>query len=630
VKRLSVFLFCFFNSVLCLNAQNAIDIKDSVAIADNFNIALDFFKERKLDSFHYYTSKIGNYNLSNKQLIKYNFYKATFHKFQDQLDSAFYYYQESKKYALIENDSIEIGRRLFNIGVIKRKTKDFLGAEISLIESLQYLEPLHAYDYLKNIYNCLGMVSKELGNKKSALKFYELALEANKIATKNNLDSKEELAINYLYILNNIGVLYQKFNEFEKSIPYLEEGLSFDSIVEKYPINYAYLLENHTLSKYLVNHNFDVAKAYNKAMQIRQKEKDNWGLTVNNILLSDFYFYTEFNKELSAYYAKEALKYANISKHNKRKLQAYKRLSYLSKGEEAKNYLLEYISLNDSILSVERALKDQFARIRYETDKKEKENVELKSENEKQEAEIIQQKQQNTISWLATGFSVVFLLLSSLFFIYRRKNLLYNAQLQKIEVREQERRQIAKSLHDEVAGDLRLLHRKLEKAELLEEAHRLDLVKDNVRNLSHQLSSVSFDKVTFKDQIINLVSDYFELDFKIKAKGLNDTWEEVNSAIKRLLYLASRECIQNSKKYAEANKLELNFSLNKKNVFLEIADNGKGFDVSSSKKGIGLQNLSERIEELQGTLTIESESKVGTRIYIQIPLNARNYKNFIS
>ena len=94
------------------------------------------------------------------------------------------------------------------------------------------------------------------------------------------------------------------------------------------------------------------------------------------------------------------------------------------------------------------------------------------------------------------------------------------------------------------------------------------------------------------------------------------------TAIKRLLYLSTRESIQNSKKYAEASKLTINFTLEKKYVHLNITDNGIGFDTNISKKGIGLQNLQERVEELNGTLNIDSEVGNGTKTSIQIPLNA--------
>ena len=175
--------------------------------------------------------------------------------------------------------------------------------------------------------------------------------------------------------------------------------------------------------------------------------------------------------------------------------------------------------------------------------------------------------------------------LSFLVYRNRRKRLLFQSQLEKAEVREKERQQIAKSLHDEVAGDLRILHQKLENTQQFEEAKSLDSVKENVRNLSHQLSSVSFDEVSFKDQIINLISDYFSPSFKIKTSGIDVVnWEEIDNPIKRTLYLSIREAIQNTVKYAEASLVNLDFESVKKEVHLSIQDNGKGFDTQSTKK----------------------------------------------
>ena len=73
--------------------------------------------------------------------------------------------------------------------------------------------------------------------------------------------------------------------------------------------------------------------------------------------------------------------------------------------------------------------------------------------------------------------------------------MIFEAKMKQIEVREKERQRIAKSLHDEVAGDIRMLHLELTKRKQLEEAGKLDVIKENVRNLSHQLSSESFEKV---------------------------------------------------------------------------------------------------------------------------------------
>jgi signal transduction histidine kinase len=56
-------------------------------------------------------------------------------------------------------------------------------------------------------------------------------------------------------------------------------------------------------------------------------------------------------------------------------------------------------------------------------------------------------------------------------------------------------------------------------------------------------------------------------------------------------------------------------------LFLTITDNGKGFNTASKNTGIGLKNMQERIEEVNGNFSIESTLEKGTIIYIEIPTN---------
>lgn len=554
-------------------------------------------------------------------LAKCFHFKALQSKLTYTNDSAFYYYHLSKDISKRIYDSLAVGRRLLSLAILQREAKDYLGSEISLIEALKYLEPIKSNIYIERVHNGLGLISEELNQPEDALKHYRTALSYNKL---NNNDA------GHIYIMNNIGLLYQKQNQHQKAISYFQKGLLQDSIEKKYPLQYAILLENLAFCNYSIEKKEKVLQQYNKVLNTKNKLKEYGEVAVTHINISNYYKdYHQIKKAL--FHSNEALKYAKQTHNNKKWLEALKNLSDLTSGEQSRKYLEEYITLNDSLFQNERRLKNQFAKIRYETDKKEKENSVLKTENEKKQTEIVYHKQQKTIGWLLFVLSLLLFGVGVLFYFNRKRELLYQAQLERIQAREHERKQIAKSLHDEVAGDLRLLHRKLEKSNLVDEAKRLDAVKENVRNLSHQLSSISFKKVSFRDQIINLVSDYYDLDFKIKVNGLqNHDWLAVDNSIKRLLYLSTRESIQNCKKHAKASKITINFSVRKKYVHLGIIDDGIGFDTTINKKGIGLQNLQERIEELNGKLTISSEVGKGTQTGIQIPLNGWTNKNTFS
>ena len=60
----------------------------------------------------------------------------------------------------------------------------------------------------------------------------------------------------------------------------------------------------------------------------------------------------------------------------------------------------------------------------------------------------------------------------------------------------------------------------------------------------------------------------------------------------------------------------------KKEILLLLEDNGKGFEEGKGKKGIGLKNLKERVEEIHGSFHIESTEQ-GTKTTISIPINGR-------
>ena len=408
---------------------------------------------------------------------------------------------------------------------------------------------------------------------------------------------------------------------FKKATALFKEGLSYDSLEIKYPAQYQILLGNLS-SIYFEQGKIEKAiEGFKIVLNSRIKSKNMYRQSVSHSFLAEVYLKNK-NYSLAKKHAKKGLELARKTRNTKQILECLTFLSKLTKGKIAKKYLRDYIKLNDSLFTRERNLKNQFAKVRYETDKKDKENASLKEENTKKQIELEREQQQKTIGWLLAGVSILFIGFSANIVRNRRKKIIFEAKIKQIEVREKERQKIAKSLHDEVAGDLRMLHLKLEKKNQTEEANSLDIIKENVRNLSHQLSSESFDDVFFKDQIINLISDFFETGFRVKVEEIDSVnWQEIKNAIKRILFLAVRESIQNAKKHGAAKNVVLNFNETKNVIFLTISDDGKGFDLAEKRSGIGLKNMKERIEEINGVFSIESEIEKGTTIKIEIPKN---------
>ncbi len=94
--------------------------------------------------------------------------------------------------------------------------------------------------------------------------------------------------------------------------------------------------------------------------------------------------------------------------------------------------------------------------------------------------------------------------------------------------------------------------------------------------------------------------------------------EEVEQA----LYYIAEEALNNALKHAAATEVRVAVTYPSGYVRLCVADNGFGFDMANVSKGLGLQSLHERVEALEGELTIASEPGEGTRIVARLPLSS--------
>jgi signal transduction histidine kinase len=88
------------------------------------------------------------------------------------------------------------------------------------------------------------------------------------------------------------------------------------------------------------------------------------------------------------------------------------------------------------------------------------------------------------------------------------------------------------------------------------------------------------------------------------------------------VYFCCLEALQNVAKYAEASRTVVRLDEKDGVLTFTVADDGAGFDPTAGPKGSGLQNITDRVEALGGTLAIESEPGRGTRVTGRIPIEA--------
>jgi signal transduction histidine kinase len=108
----------------------------------------------------------------------------------------------------------------------------------------------------------------------------------------------------------------------------------------------------------------------------------------------------------------------------------------------------------------------------------------------------------------------------------------------------------------------------------------------------------------------------------VDADGVGRYPQEVEAAV----YFCCLEAFQNTSKHAQATKVTVQVRGDGRELRFSVADNGRGFDVATAKRGSGWQNMADRIDVLDGTLSISSEIGAGTTITGWVPccLQARD------
>jgi signal transduction histidine kinase len=87
------------------------------------------------------------------------------------------------------------------------------------------------------------------------------------------------------------------------------------------------------------------------------------------------------------------------------------------------------------------------------------------------------------------------------------------------------------------------------------------------------------------------------------------------------LYRIAQEALNNVLKHAQAHAITLSLHQANGAIVLEVADDGRGFDMTTSqpRSGMGLRNMKERAARLGGMLTIRSALGAGTRVRVEVP-----------
>ena len=205
-----------------------------------------------------------------------------------------------------------------------------------------------------------------------------------------------------------------------------------------------------------------------------------------------------------------------------------------------------------------------------------------------------------------------------------------------IKAQEEERRRIARDIHDGPAQNIASLVIKTEIVEKLLKRgniHIEDELKDiktqlravlkEIRGIMYDLRPISLDEVGLIPTIERMAADMsYEKNIAIEIKKISD-YPIFNSLNKLIVYRIVQESLNNIIKHSGAKNVVIRMDVRQDSINGSVSDDGKGFDADSfmeaKNKSFGLSSMKERAEIAHGSITIKSVVGKGTKIMFSIP-----------
>lgn len=576
---------------------------DSISFSNKIIKVNFFLKKNNLDSASAYLQQ--SYHLLSKDMkynnAVYNAYKAYFFRKNTQYDSAYYYY------TLSLNTNLKKSKKTYNLKSAIHKSLGVIANEINDLKSYRY----HLYE---------------------ALEFSKLSKDSSVIAKS----------------LNNLGVFYDKQKNFNQSISYYKDAI-------KYTPNKALLLQNIG-SCYLLIKKLDSAKFYlNKALETA---KDSTTTSLIYLNLSRIKKNNNNNKERiqNLFIALKYSKFRNTL-NSENRLKIYNELSNAFREQNdfknALSYSRKYYALKDSLQKENIIDNINNLNIKYETEKKEKENLQLKQQNFVSETK---RKQSQNLFYgalliLISGGIIAYLNLKN----SKRKRLLAEQQKEletqknitlikeqeittinaMIDGQEKERVRIAEDLHDNIGSVLATLKLHFENLKLNREKKHfnqeelydrteklIDETYLKVRGIAHAKNAgvIANQGLLYA---VKIMADKISSANKIKINVIDFGLDQrLENSIEITAFRIIQELTTNIIKHAEAKEATINIALFDKMLNIIVEDDGKGFDPNEVPKNnsMGLGSIEKRITHLKGTLQIDATVSKGTTIIINIPV----------
>ncbi|GAA4163926.1 hypothetical protein GCM10022217_33670 [Chryseobacterium ginsenosidimutans] len=534
----------------------------------------------------------GKRTTDNQDKSIANFYYKKAKKINN--DSAFYYFNLAKNSYLDIKDSSGVGRSLVNMAIIQHDRGDYYGSIETSLEANKFLKNVKdsmTSWILASSYNNMGICSSYLYEFDNSVKFYTEALKY-----VNDPESK------YLYH-NNFGDVLTTLGKYKQA----QENFKI-ALKTKFKINYARTLNNLAKAKYFENKNYNPLPEFFEALKIRKEQNDPFSQNSSYATLSDYFFDKDKAKSLD--YAKRMLEISIQNNSKEDQLQALQKIVNL----DTRNYLSyfrRFQVLNDSLQILRTKTKNQFAVVRYDVDKKNEENQNLKLQDAKNEVQIFRQ-------YLLVASLIIAIIFITIW--YRRRQLKLK-QEKELEVKNTQLK-MSKKVHDVVANGIYQVMTKIENQEHFDKDEALDeleFVYEKSRDISYEKIDSKNDEKDFSEKISELVGSFKNETVNTYTAGNEkEIWENVKESTQEEVYQIVRELLVNMKKHSEADRVVFRFERENNLIKIFYTDNGIGISEDVIYKN-GLSSTVSRIENIAGEIIFDTKIEKGLKINISFP-----------
>ncbi|PSK93169.1 tetratricopeptide repeat-containing sensor histidine kinase [Taibaiella chishuiensis] len=587
-------------------------------------------------------------------------------------DSLFVLYQEASKLSRQIGYDRATVYTLCKMGDIYfNHKKKFTQSKLTLYQALPSLPRLSFKDqqrFVPMTYNLLANALYMNGQNDSAIHYYSLALNAMKNMAVDNPKMLVE-------IYGNMGAVLSASRQYTKGIEYLKKalvspGVDSSDLAKNYGnlgALYANFLNDMDSATYWWQHAITIYKARSAKKELQsiyanigtgwvlpahqdidkaQRYFDsaiatdptaiNSNITLIQGLCGTNYYRGNYGEAIR--YALQSLDIATVNGDREKEQYAYWALSYsyahLGDTQKAHQYQRRLSFLEDS-LHDEKIMKSiSESESKYRLFEKNNELAENK-------ARLYRQRLWLTAS-LGGGIILAGALLGIIFYARQRQRLqagrLRNMEQQqqidqlrvKMEAEENERARIARELHDGLGVLLsaaKINHHLLGKTASTDLSHNtayresgeiITQIYGELRSVTQNLIPDYIAHKSLEDALSVLIAKVDAPGFRVGLQAYGER-REIHPEISFAIYRAIEEIVNNAIKHSGGTELMIQLLYHNDQLHITTEDDGKGFDAQKNYLGMGLNNITRRIEKTGGYITLSAMQGKGTMYSMEIP-----------